>query len=95
MRRVVIGRDPLCKRCGMATSWVADHIVPAGVVLQQARDSGLYPLDRNAGFYFLSNLQGLCYHCHYLKTDEDKAHVGMWPNVADAGSGASKRVWTF
>ena len=70
----------MCARCNLALSAnIADHIVPAGVAVQQARDSGRYPYDKYAGYYLLSNLQGLCRPCHGVKTLEDKAHVGPWP----------------
>jgi hypothetical protein len=73
---------------------LVDHIVPAGIAIQQARDSGRY-LDPWAGFYLLSNLQGLCAACHHLKTVEDKTHTGPWPDVLAAEDQATKKRWTF
>ncbi len=95
VRGLAIKRCPLCARCKLRVSEIVDHIVPAGVAVQQARDSGSYPLDRNAGYYFLSNLQGLCRLCHYEKTAEDKTHVGPWPDVVAIEVAAPKKKWTF
>jgi 5-methylcytosine-specific restriction endonuclease McrA len=80
-RLQVIKSQPLCARCELRISEIVDHVVPAHVAVQQARDSRLYPTDRNAGYYFRSNLQGLCRPCHYDKTLEDKTHVGPWDDV--------------
>lgn len=88
-------RDPICKRCGCAPSEIADHIVPAGEAIRQVRESGRFPLDPNAGFFLLSNLQGLCRSCHGKKTAEDKAHVGPWPDVLAAYDAAPKKKWSF
>jgi len=95
IRPKILQRDPLCKRCGIAPSVIADHIVPAGEAIRQARESGRYPYSPNAGFFLLSNLQGLCRSCHGIKTAEDKAHVGEWPSVLDAEDRAPKKVWSF
>ena len=95
VRVKVIQRDPLCKRCGLAISEIGDHIVPAAVAVQQARDSGKYPFDKWAGYYLISNLQGLCRPCHGVKTLEDKAHVGPWPNVVEVEANAPRKVWSF
>jgi len=95
VRDIAIKRCPLCARCQLALSEIVDHIVPAGVAVQQARDSGRYPLDRYAGYYLLSNLQGLCRPCHYAKTLEDKTHVGEWPDVVLTELAAPKKKWVF
>lgn len=95
VRKQVIQRDPLCKTgCG-ALSEIVDHIVPAEIAIQQARDSGKCPYDQYAGFYLLTNLQGLCRSCHGKKTVKDKAHQGEWPNVIETELAAPKKVWTF
>lgn len=91
----VLQRDPLCKRCGCEASVIADHIVPAGEAIRQARESGRYPFDPNAGFFLMSNMQGLCRRCHGRKTVEDKAHVGPWPSVLEAEDAKPKKQWTF
>jgi 5-methylcytosine-specific restriction endonuclease McrA len=88
-------RCPTCSRCQLALSEIVDHIVPAGVAIQQARDSGRFPFDRYAGFYLLSNLQGLCRACHTVKTDQDKAHVGPWPDVMEKEASRQKKQWTL
>ena len=95
VRDVVIKRDPLCKRCELRISEIADHIVPAEVAIAQAQESGMYPFDKYAGYYLLSNLQGLCRPCHYAKTIEDKTHTGPWPDVVAAEAAAPKKRWTF
>jgi len=95
VRDIAIKRCPLCARCNERISEIVDHIVPAAVAIQQAQESGCYPLDRYAGYYLLSNLQGLCRPCHYHKTNEDKAHVGPWPNVVEKEANAKRKVWTF
>jgi 5-methylcytosine-specific restriction protein A len=95
IRRRVVMKHPLCARCQERISEIVDHIVPAAEAIQQARDSGRYPCDKNAGYYLISNLQGLCRECHGKKTAEDKAHVGPWPSVVDAEDRAPKKRWTF
>lgn len=95
VRKRVIQRDVLCKRCGNRPSIIADHIVPAQVAIQQARASGKYPFDLWAGYYLMSNLQGLCRQCHYTKTLEDKTHVGPWPDAVTTEQAAPKKQWTF
>jgi 5-methylcytosine-specific restriction endonuclease McrA len=86
---------PLCARCYVARTELIDHIVPAGEAIRQAQESGLYPLSTYAGFYFMSNLQGLCRSCHFTKTLEDKAHVGPWPDVVAKEQAQPKKVWSF
>jgi 5-methylcytosine-specific restriction endonuclease McrA len=88
-------RDPFCKRCETALSQLVDHIVPASVAIAQAKASGRYPYDPHAGFYLMSNLQGLCRSCHKTKTDEDKAHQGEWPDVIAKENAAPKKKWSF
>lgn len=95
VRAEVVRRDPMCKRCDRAITEIVDHIVPAQVAVQQARDSGVFPFDRFAGYYLKSNLQGLCRCCHYIKTMEDKTHVGPWPDVVERERLAPKKRWTF
>lgn len=88
-------QSPMCARCYVAISELVDHIVPAGIVIAQAQASGLYPLNKWAGFYFLSNLQGLCRSCHFTKTIEDKAHVGPWPDAVAKEQARPKKRWSF
>lgn len=95
LRRRVIRTCPLCARCSLSISEIVDHIVPAQIAIQQARDSGAYPANSYAGYYIRSNLQGLCRPCHGTKTAEDKAHIGPWPDVVEAERQATKRRWSF
>ena len=88
-------KHPFCARCGCKPSVIADHIVPAGEAIRQVRESGRFPLSPDAGFFLLSNLQGLCRSCHAEKTLEDKAHVGEWPSVLEKEDKEPKKVWTF
>ena len=85
---------PMCARCDSLADLI-DHIVPSGEAIRQAQESGLYPTDRYAGFYFMSNLQGLCHTHHGHKTNEDKAHVGPWPDVVAKERAQPKKVWSF
>ena len=78
----------------LSLSEIADHIVPAREAIAQCRASGAY-LDRNAGYYLMSNLQGLCRPCHWVKTNEDKTHTGPWPDVIEAERAAPKRQFVF
>jgi 5-methylcytosine-specific restriction endonuclease McrA len=91
----VLARDPICKRCGTAMAEIADHVVPASIAIEQARASGKWPLDPVAGFFLMSNLQGLCRPCHGDKTVEDKAHSGPWPDVVAIEAAAPKKKWSF
>jgi len=95
IRHSVMQRDPACKRCGLHVSEICDHKVPAAIAIQQAQDSGRYPLDKYAGYYLKSNLQGMCRPCHGMKTIEDKTHTGPWPDVIAAEAAAPRKVWTF
>lgn len=95
IRGMVLKRDPVCKRCDRQISVIADHIVPAKIVIMQAQLSGKYPLDRYAGYFLLSNLQGICRECHYTKTNEDKAHIGAWPDAIEKEALAPKRKFFF
>ena len=93
LRAVAVRLHPLCDRCRLSITEIVDHRIPAGVVIVQAQQ-GAY-LDKYAGFFFLSNLQGLCRACHHAKTLEDKAHVGAWPDAVAVESASVKRRWTF
>ena len=95
IRRTVLSIKPVCGRCNTALAEIADHIVPAKVAIRQARESGRWPHDPNAGYYLLSNLQGLCRPCHGAKTTEDKARTEPWPNVVEAHDAAPRKKWSF
>ena len=94
LRALALRQHPMCDRCGHAWTEIIDHRIPAGVVIVQAQQSGNY-LDKHAGFFFLTNLQGLCRSCHGLKTTEDKEHVGVWPDAVAIEAAATKKRWTF
>ena len=95
IRPKILSRDPFCARCGRAPSVIVDHIVPAGEAMRQVQESGRFPFDKSAGFYLLSNLQGLCRKCHATKTEEDKAHTGEWPSVLEKADAAPKKRWSL
>ena len=94
-RAAVIKAHPFCAMCESNITEIIDHIVPAGVAIVQAQDSGLYRTDRYAGFFLRSNLQGLCRVCHAKKTDEDKGHTGPWRDVVTVEQAMPRRVWSF
>jgi 5-methylcytosine-specific restriction endonuclease McrA len=94
-RAQVVKEEPMCQRCGLERTEIVDHIVPAQIAVQQARASGKYPLDKNAGYFLRSNLQGLCGACHRTKTNEDKEHVGDWPDVVEKEAQQPRKQWTF
>jgi 5-methylcytosine-specific restriction endonuclease McrA len=94
-RARVLKRDPFCKRCETAIADICDHIVPAREAIAQAQVSGRFPVDKWAGYFIETNLQGLCPPCHAIKTQEDKAHVGPWPDIIAAWLLRPKKVWSF
>ena len=95
VRPRVLRRQPMCARCRCKLSVIVDHIVPIGVAIVQAQDSGLYKLDKYAGAYIMSNLQGLCRVCHRAKTDEDKRHSGAWHDVTIKDTCTASKRWSF
>jgi len=60
LSRRTLREEPVCRRCRVKRSTVADHIVPIGPPFWGA------PFDR-------SNTQGLDAGCHTTKTAEDRA----------------------
>lgn len=58
-RSVVLGRDMICKMCGLTASTVVHHVVDARVWIQRGND-----------FYDDANLQGVCVECHNAITAE-------------------------
>jgi 5-methylcytosine-specific restriction endonuclease McrA len=95
LRIQVVKRDPICRRCDLSLTAIVDHVVPARDAISQVQLSGRFPLDKYAGYFIRSNLQGLCRPCHGVKTLEDKAHVGEWPSVLAVEDAQPKRVWSF
>jgi 5-methylcytosine-specific restriction endonuclease McrA len=94
VRSMVVRAQPMCARCNRALTAIVDHVVPAGVAILQAQESGKY-ISKYEGFFLRSNLQGLCRSCHWTKTNEDKLHVGEWPNVLDRDAHTIKHKWCF
>lgn len=95
LSRRVLREQPLCARCELRPSELTDHIVPAREAIAQAQNSGQYPFDRFAGYFLRSNLQGLDRKCHWEKTNEDKTHVGPWPDAVERERIAPKRRFRF
>lgn len=95
LRKLIVQRQPMCARCDLHYTEIVDHIVPAAIAIEQARSSGKYPLDKYAGYFISSNLQGLCRACHWLKTNEDKTHTGEWPDVVERELAKPKRTYSF
>lgn len=95
IRAMVAAQQPFCQECKAAPTEIVDHVIPAEIAIQQARESGRWPYSPNEGFYMRCNLQGLCRSCHKRKTDRDKTHVGEWPSVIEAFDRAPKRKWSF
>jgi hypothetical protein len=62
--------------CTKNLTEIVDHIVPSGIAVLQAQASGHYKLDKYAGFFFRSNLQGLCRSCHAIKSLADIQTLG-------------------
>jgi hypothetical protein len=100
-RAQVIKRDGTCVRCKAegrppAPVEITDHIIPAQIAIQQAKESKRFsPADPNVGYYLVCNLQGLCRSCHATKTLEDLSHAGPWPNVVDMYDAAPKKKYSF
>ena len=66
-RKQVLIRHPFCAVCQRAPSRIADHIIPARVVVEAWRAERI-SWDMWAGFYILDNTHGLCHACHQAKT---------------------------
>src|SRR5690242_4066281 len=62
IRVVALARDPICKICNRYPSTVVDHIKP---------HRGNWDL-----FTDLNNCQGLCEHCHNVKTAKEDGGFG-------------------
>jgi 5-methylcytosine-specific restriction endonuclease McrA len=86
---------PMCARCHIKVSELVDHRVPVSEVIRQAQASGLYSGSPYAGFYFTTNLDGLCRACHWVKTNEDKMHTGPWPDAVALEQSKPRKVYSF
>jgi 5-methylcytosine-specific restriction endonuclease McrA len=61
---------------------VADHEIPARLVVAVCRAERLFPYDPMGGFYILENIRGRCHGCHNAKT---KVEDGQdWSAALDA-----------
>lgn len=74
LRLIVLARQPVCRACQRAAATEVDHIVPR----------------RAGGPDDISNLQGLCHHCHAVKSSREAGHVmaaavGAPPTVCRPG----------
>lgn len=94
LRDRVARAQPMCCRCQKQLTQIVDHIIPAEIAVMQAQLSGKY-MDRWAGYFIRSNLQGLCRICHAAKTIEDKGHNGPWPDVVERDAAHPKRRYLF
>jgi 5-methylcytosine-specific restriction endonuclease McrA len=91
----ILKRDPMCKRCDVELSEIVDHVVPAAIAVEQARESKRWPFDAWVGYYLETNLQGLCRGCHGKKTADDMQRKVPWPNILDEYDKRPKKVWSF
>ena len=67
-RPQVLQRYPFCAVCKSQASKVADHKIPARLIVAVCNAERLFVFDTWAGFYLLANMQGLCHSCHNAKT---------------------------
>lgn len=67
-RHRVLQRYPFCVDCKTAVSAVADHKIPARIVVTACRAERMFPMEKLPGFHLMANLQGLCHSCHNKKT---------------------------
>jgi 5-methylcytosine-specific restriction endonuclease McrA len=67
-RRLVMQDCPFCADCQCKASAVADHRIPARLIVRVCKALGLFPFDPWGGFYIRANMQGLCHSCHNKKT---------------------------
>ena len=68
VRPRVIQKYPVCVGCGRTASAVADHEVPARLIVAVCRAERLFPFDPWGGFYIMANLRGRCHSCHNSKS---------------------------
>ena len=68
LRPRALQRYPVCVDCKRALSQVADHEIPARLVVAECRKLGLFPMQRFPGFYIMENLRGRCHSCHNAKS---------------------------
>jgi len=68
IRPRVLQRFPLCAKCGIEPSTIADHNIPARIIVAECRRLKLFRFESLPGFYIMENLRGLCHGCHNAKT---------------------------
>lgn len=73
VRPRVLAKYPMCVDCKTALSQIADHNIPARVLIAECRRRKLFPLERYPGFYIFSNLRGRCHKCHNAKSRVEDA----------------------
>lgn len=81
VRPIALRRCPFCAVCKRKPSAVADHVIPARVVVDECRRLALFPFDSMAGFYIVDNLQGLCHSCHNRKTQTEERERKDWTDA--------------
>jgi len=91
--RIQLARFPFCERCKRALATIADHFIPAEIFIEICRVEKRFLFPERA-FFYMGNLQSLCRPCHGTKTDEDKKHVGPWPDLF-ANPRRPKRQFSF
>jgi 5-methylcytosine-specific restriction endonuclease McrA len=67
-RPQTLQRFPFCAICKREVSRVADHIIPARIVVAACRAERMFPMEKLPGFNIRENTQGLCHGCHNEKT---------------------------
>ena len=86
-------RFPFCERCQINLATLADHVVPAEIFIEMCREQKRF-VSPEAAFFWAGNHQSLCDPCHSKKTDEDKNHMGRWPDLFENPIRKPK-VWGF
>jgi len=71
-RPQTLQRFPFCAICKREVSKVADHIIPARIVVAACRAERMFPMEKLPGFNIRENLQGLCHSCHNQKTASEE-----------------------
>jgi len=71
-RLQVLRLHPFCARCPRPAT-VADHNVPARLIVRVAREGRWFPFDMWGGFYLLDNMVGLCGACNRAKAKTEDA----------------------
>ena len=73
LRPRVLQRYPVCVDCQINSSEVADHEIPARLIVRVCQEEKLFPFDRWGGFYIMANLRGRCHACHNKKGKTEDA----------------------